>query len=217
MIVCLILYLSRWLFASLLEQSEPYIVTPALPASHHLEHIFAKFWNERILGGIGLRLDFEGLPALALDDGEVLTNQDRIALAVRFAISLVGRRLERGLPLLRGWPRRCALVVDPTEAEQTLAQLHRDNANHIKLEDSGCAFVRTVRDRSLFHSLPLKVAFACCKVSGFERIRRLVEWLSKKHRRLNASMVSEQGFQVASAAVESSGNKTILADNLYYK
>lgn len=178
---------------------------------------FKNLQDPSILQFVGLKVGLSGAQTgglLEMDHPEVIMNQEFAALLGRMTLTLVGLRLCRALPLIRGWPRRCVMGLKPELAGDMLQAFRADAANVEAIKGSKVLVVKKVVERSIFRSLPVQHCLGVFQEANWESTPDVLDFLRRKHARLIGSILIEDGFCREHLAEKSGRNSTMACDRI---
>lgn len=114
-------------------------------------------------------------------------------------LALLCARMVRSLSWLRGWPRRCMLLLVPNQAEETLESLRRDFANYEMLSglaDAGDNQAAKLCERSPFRLAATRQVVLALRATEWRVTDELRRFLRRKRLRLCSSQICEDGFNI---------------------
>lgn len=176
-----------------------------------MRETLAQFQDLDILETLGLRFSTKGLSSLHADHPEVQWNDELADLFGRFSMCLIGHRLQRGLPMLEGYPRKCVLATDPALCDGFWATMKGDLENFQKLTLTG-KHMKKMATRSKFNSVAVEQYIRIFTDCGWRSTPRLRAWLTQKHSRINTTQLCEDGFCREHIAEQSGRNALMACD-----
>lgn len=166
----------------------------------HVKDIVTCFLSEVQLKKVGFKLPANE-DGIAADHGDVVFEDAMADHFVRYAFHLGGNRIKRELPLLRGWPTRCALFLSKKVgvASKALRQLKSDYDVFLVLRNDMEAELHgdlgPLVNRSIFHLSCVQQLVEICKLTGWTLTPDLLDWVSARFRRIIQSQLAEDGFR----------------------
>lgn len=147
--------------------------------------------------------------------GFEIMQADLSKLVDSLVLHMCGMRLRRMLWLLRGWPSSSVAFLGDA-ADDWVAKLRRDEGNFQWLGSLATAAAKRVHDRHIFHLASNQQLLGVMRGANWQLTPAVLEWVRQLNRRLIATQVVEDGFNVQRRKETQASNKTMRHASYYY-
>lgn len=177
---------------------------------------FEAFGDPSLLYQMGVDIDCDMSDAVANDELlHIEWNKSEAKLIGGYTLQLVAMRLRRGLPLLKGWPRRCVLALDARFEQTILGEYKQDLDNFNELSARSDPTAKAMAKRSLFNAAHVQNYTGMFVATGFQMTPQLRDALARRHSRLISTQVLEDGFNVERRATDHCSNEAMSNDRMW--